>query len=58
MSSGCVEVMLPGGLFVVERVCFEAAVQDSDEPVGKLAQRGLVADPAGSQRVVVGAGAG
>src|SRR5215472_471516 len=51
-------VLRPGGGLVVECAGFQAAVQDADEPVGELAQRGPVADAAGAQLVVVGAGAG
>ena len=58
MSSGGVEVVCPGGGFVVAGAGLQAAVQDADEAVGELAQRGLVADISGSERVVVGAGAG
>ena len=36
----------------------ESAVQDADEPVTELAQRGVAADPGGAQLVVVGAGSG
>jgi len=35
--------MLPGRIFVVFRAGFEAAVQDSNEPVRELPQRGVVA---------------
>ena len=38
----------PGGCLVVEGSCFQAAVQDADQPAGELAQRGAVADPAGA----------
>jgi hypothetical protein len=48
----------PGGGFVVGGAGGEAAVQDADQAVGELAERGVVADAAGAQRVVVGAGAG
>ena len=58
MSSGGGVVVGPGGVLVVEGAGLEAAVQDADEAVGELAQRGLVADVAGAQGVVVGAGAG
>src|SRR5450755_1737070 len=51
-------VMMPGGGFVVAGAGFEASVQDADEPVGELAQRGVVADAAGALLVVEGAGAG
>jgi hypothetical protein len=46
----------PGGGLVVAGVGFQAAVEDPDEPVGQLAQRGVVTDPAGALTVVVGAG--
>jgi hypothetical protein len=36
MSSGCDVVVCPGGVLVVEGARFEAAVQDSDVPVGEL----------------------
>jgi hypothetical protein len=62
MSSGSLDffagVLRPGGGLVVERAGFEAAVQDADELVGELAQRGPVTGPAGPQLVVVGTGAG
>ena len=48
----------PGGGFVVMRSGFETSVQDSDEPVGELAQRGVVADAPAALLVVVGAGTG
>src|SRR4029453_18372802 len=51
-------VMRPGSCLVVERPGLEAAVQDADEPVGDLAQGGVVVGAAGSLLVVVGAGAG
>src|SRR3982750_2550400 len=50
--------MRPSGGFVVGGVGFEAAVEDADEAVAELAEGGLVADAAGAQGVVVGAGAG
>jgi hypothetical protein len=58
MSSGAGDVVAPGGVFVVEGAGLQAAVQDADETVGDLAQGGLVADLAGSESLVVGAGAG
>src|SRR6266516_1801862 len=59
MSSGEVlGVMGPGGGLVVGGAGFEAAVQDADEPVGELAQGGVVPGAAGALLVVVGAGAG
>jgi hypothetical protein len=39
----------------VGRVGLEAAVQDADEAVAELAERGVVADAAGAELVVVGA---
>ena len=51
-------VVRPGGCLVVQRAGLEAAVQDADEPVGELAQRGVVVEAAGPLLVVVGAGAG
>jgi hypothetical protein len=55
MSSGSLDffagVLRPGGGLVVERAGFEAAVQDADEPVGELAQRGPMTGPAGPQRL-------
>src|SRR5207249_7623486 len=48
-------VLRPGGRLVVEGAGFEAAVQDADEPVGELAQGGVVAGAAGALVVVVGA---
>jgi hypothetical protein len=58
MSShwGILPVVLgPGGCLVVEGPGFEAAVQDADEAVGELAQRGVVLYAAGAELVVVGA---
>src|SRR5664279_5133444 len=48
MSSdgGC--VVLPGGVFVVIGACLEAALQDADEPVRELPQRGVVTDLPGT----------
>ena len=37
---------------------FEAAVQDADEAVAELAERGVVAQAAGALPVVAGAGSG
>jgi hypothetical protein len=48
----------PGGGLVVGAAGLEAAVQDADQAAAELAQRCVVADAAGSQLVVVGAGAG
>ena len=59
VSSGSLdEVVRPGGRLVVGGAGLEASVQDADEPVGELAQRGVVAGAAGALPVVVGAGAG
>src|SRR5204863_4752933 len=48
-------VLGPGSGLVVAGVGLQAAV-DPDEPVGQLAQRRVVTDPAGALTVVVGAG--
>ncbi len=48
----------PGGGLVVGGVGLQAAVQDADQPVGQLAQGGVVAYLPGAQLVVVGAGTG
>jgi hypothetical protein len=45
-------------VFVVGGSGFEAAVQDADEAVGESAQRGLVADVAVAQLLVVRLGSG
>jgi hypothetical protein len=58
LSSCCGVVVSPRDVFVVEGAGFQAAVQDADVAVGQSAQRGLVADVARSQLVVVGAGPG
>ena len=58
MSSSVADVAVPGGVFVVAGAGLEAAVEDADEAVGELAQRGVVAGAAGAEGVVVGAGAG
>ena len=57
-SSNLFGAMGPGGGFVVGGACFETAVQDSDEPVRVLTQRGVVADAPAALLVVVGAGTG
>jgi hypothetical protein len=57
LSSGGVEVVYPGGGFVVEGAGLEAAVQDADEAIAELAEGGVVADLAVSERLLVGAGA-
>jgi hypothetical protein len=51
-------VVGPCGVFVVRGAGLEAAVQDPDEAVTELAERGAVTDAAGALLVVVGAGAG
>ena len=51
-------VVRPSGCFVVAGVCFEAAVEDADEPVSELAECGVVADVAVAELPVVGAGTG
>src|SRR6266487_2986559 len=48
-------VLRPGGRLVVEGAGLEAAVQDAGEPVGELAQGGVVPGAAGALEVVVGA---
>ena len=53
MSSSCWGVVGPGGGFVVGSLGLEASVQDSDEAVAELAERGAVADSSGSELVVV-----
>src|SRR5664280_3615561 len=50
---GDVPVVPPGGVLVVEDAGLEAAVQDADEAVRQLAQRGVVADLPGPEGVVV-----
>src|ERR1700691_6094526 len=52
------DTVWPGGCFVVAGAGFEAAVQDADEAVAELAERGVVAEAAGASLVVVGAGSG
>jgi hypothetical protein len=47
-------VVRPGLALVVEGAGLQTAVQDADEPVGRLAQGRMVACPAGTDRVVVG----
>src|SRR5664280_2277506 len=58
VSSGGHDLVLPGCRFVVLRAGFEAAVQDSDEPICELPQRGVVTDFPGTERVVVDPRAG
>ena len=48
-------VLRPGGRLVVAGAGLEAAVQDADEPVGELAQGGIVPGAAGALEIVVGA---
>ena len=43
-SSGGRGVVCPCGGFVIGGVGFQAAVEDADEAVGELSERGLVAD--------------
>jgi hypothetical protein len=50
MSSGSCVVVGPGDGFVVGGMVLEAAVVDTDEAVGELAKRGLVADVSGARR--------
>ena len=55
---GLAVAVSPGGVLVVAGAGFEAAVQDAGQPVADLSQRGVVALAAGTQLVVVSAGAG
>ena len=48
----------PGGCLVVEGAGLEASVQDAGEPVGELAEGGVVLGAAGALSVVEGAGSG
>jgi hypothetical protein len=57
-SCSVLDTMGPRGRFVVARTGFEAAVQDADEPVGELAQGGVVFGVTGFELVIVGTGAG
>ncbi|MCP2317933.1 putative transposase of IS4/5 family (DUF4096) [Nocardia amikacinitolerans] len=57
-GSGVLVSQGPRHSLVVDGSGLEAAVEDADEAVGELAQRGLVFETAGSMFVVVGAGAG
>jgi len=50
-------MVCPGDGLVVARVGLEAAVEDADEAIAELAERGVVADAAGAELIVVGAGA-
>ena len=58
MSSGSLLILLgvvgPGDVLVVELAGLEAAVQDPDQPVAELAERGVVSGAAGAELVVVG----
>jgi hypothetical protein len=56
VSSSRFEEVGPGGAFVVVGVGFQAAVEDADEPVGELAEGGLVPGAAVAECQVVGAG--
>jgi hypothetical protein len=47
-------VVGPGDVLVVELAGLEAAVQDPDQPVAELAERGVVSGAAGAELVVVG----
>ena len=49
-------VVCPSGVLVVAGAGFQAAVQDADQPVGELAQRGVVGLAPGAELVVVGTG--
>ena len=57
-SGGSDVLVLPGGVLVVLGAGLEAAVQNADEPVRELPQRGVVADLPGPERVVIGPRAG
>src|SRR2546430_3752897 len=59
MSSGeLVFVVRPSGGLVIEGAGLQASGQDADEPVGELAEGGVVLGAAGALGVVQGAGAG
>jgi hypothetical protein len=58
VSGGSDVLVLPGGVLVVLGAGLEAAVQDADEPVRELPQRGVVADLPGPERGVIGPRAG
>src|SRR5262245_12836686 len=51
-------VVGPRGVLVIERAGFQAAVQDADQAVAELAERGVVSRAAGAELVVVGPCAG
>src|SRR2546429_2663323 len=48
----------PGGGLVLEVAGLQASVQDTDEPVGQPPQCVIMFDPAGTELVVEGTGAG
>jgi len=58
LSSVDRDVVGPGLCLVVEAAGLEAAVEDSDEAVAELAERGVVADVSASHRAVVAAAPG
>jgi hypothetical protein len=51
-------VVFTGGVLVLDGAGLEAAVEDAHEPVGQLAEGGVVALAAGTELVVAGAGSG
>ncbi len=53
-SSGGGRDVCPGGVFVIGGVGLQAAVQDADEAIGELVERGLMTDLAGAELLVVG----
>ena len=57
VSSGGDVLVLPGSVFVVLGAGLKAAMEDTDQPVRELPQRGVVTDLPGAHRVVVGPGA-
>ena len=60
-SSKSLDVFLlscPGGVFVVEGVVAEAAVEDPDEPVRERTEGLVMSGATASVSVVVGAGTG
>lgn len=57
-SCSLLDTVRPCGCFVVAGTGLQAAVQDADEPVGELAQCGVVFGAAGCELVVVSTGAG
>ena len=48
----------PGSMFAVEGAGPEAAMQDLDQAVAELAQRGLMTGAAGAELVAIGPDAG